>query len=219
MTVAEQVNEVRLVKRYRNGFITDPACLSPDNTIADVDKLKKEFGYSGIPITVNGKLGTKLVGIVTNRDVDYIEDRNTKLRDVMTTDLITGIPYHNQSLTITYPSHSSSHIWIAPDGVSLSEANELLRRAKTGKLPVINAAGEIVALISRTDLKKSRDFPLASKDKNNQLLVAAAVGTRPSDKERATALVEAGADVIVIDSSQVLHPYYPHNFLHFSTVT
>ena len=105
MTVAEQVNEVRLVKRYRNGFITDPACLSPDNTIADVDKLKKEFGYSGIPITVNGKLGTKLVGIVTNRDVDYIEDRNTKLRDVMTTDLITGMLYHNQFFTLPYYSH------------------------------------------------------------------------------------------------------------------
>ena len=106
--------------------------------------------------------------------------------------------------------------------MSLSEANELLRRAKTGKLPVINAAGEIVALISRTDLKKSRDFPLASKDKNNQLLVAAAVGTRPSDKERATALVEAGADVIVIDSSQVLQPLispYPPLFNSDLTLT
>lgn len=90
MTVEEQANEVRLVKKYKNGFITDPACLSPDNTIADVDSLKERLGFSGIPITVTGKIGSKLLGIVTNRDVDYIEDRTTKLRDVMTTDLFTG---------------------------------------------------------------------------------------------------------------------------------
>ena len=131
MTVEEQANEVRLVKKYKNGFITDPACLSPNHVIADVDKLKEKFGYSGIPITVDGKLGSKLVGIVTNRDVDYIEDRTIKLKDVMTTDLIT-----------------------APDGVSLAEANELLRQSKKGKLPVVNANGEIVALISRTGKNK-----------------------------------------------------------------
>jgi IMP dehydrogenase len=90
MTVEEQVNEVRLVKKFKNGFITDPACLSPEHTVADVDRLKREFGYSGIPITVDGKLGSKLVGIVTNRDVDYVADRTTKLKEVMTTELICG---------------------------------------------------------------------------------------------------------------------------------
>ena len=179
MTIEEQANEVRLVKKYKNGFITDPACLSPDHTCADVDKLKERYGYSGIPITKSGKLGSELVGIVTNRDVDYIEDRNTPLKDVMVKDLVT-----------------------APEGVSLEEANELLRKAKKGKLPVINASGEIVALISRTDLKKRRDFPGAAKDANKQLLVGAAIGTRPNDKDRMKALVEAGVDVIVIDSSQ-----------------
>ena len=127
MTVEEQANEVRLVKKYKNGFITDPACLSPDNLISDVDKLKERFGYSGIPITIDGKLGSKLVGIVTNRDLDYVVDRTIPLRDVMTKDLITAI-----------------------EGVSLSEANEVLRGSKKGKLPVVNAAGEIIALISRT---------------------------------------------------------------------
>lgn len=179
MTVEEQANEVRLVKKFKNGFITDPACLSPSNTIADVDRIKETSGYSGIPITADGKMGSKLVGIVTNRDVDFIQDRSLQLKDVMTTQLVT-----------------------APEGVSLSEANELLRRAKKGKLPVVNAAGEIVSLISRTDLKKSRDFPDASKDANKQLLVGAAIGTRPNDKDRCKALVEAGADLIVIDSSQ-----------------
>lgn len=130
MTVEEQSNEVRLVKKYKNGFITDPACLSPDNLISDVDKLKERFGYSGIPITVDGKLGSKLVGIVTNRDLDYVVDRTIPLKDVMTTALVT-----------------------ATEGVSLSEANEVLRSSKKGKLPVVNAAGEIVALISRTGKK------------------------------------------------------------------
>ena len=90
MTVEEQANEVRLVKKYKNGFITDPACLSPEHTIADVDKLKELHGYSGIPITSTGKIGSLLVGIVTNRDVDFVADRTTKLKDVMTTDIVTG---------------------------------------------------------------------------------------------------------------------------------
>eukprot|EP01035_Chromulina_nebulosa_P020451 gene20451-26536_t len=179
MTIEEQAREVRLVKKYKNGFITDPACLSPNDLVSDVDKLKERFGYSGIPITINGKIGSKLVGIVTNRDVDYILDRSTKLSDVMTTDLVT-----------------------APEGISLSQANELLRQSKKGKLPVVNSSGEITALISRTDLKKARDFPDASKDINKQLLVGAAIGTRPNDRDRCKALVEAGVDVIVIDSSQ-----------------
>jgi IMP dehydrogenase len=90
MTIEEQANEVKLVKKYKNGFITNPSCLSPENIIEDVIKLKETFGYSGIPITIDGKLGSKLVGIVTNRDVDYIEDKQTKLKDVMTTELFTG---------------------------------------------------------------------------------------------------------------------------------
>mmetsp|Transcript_28487 Transcript_28487/g.61403 ORF Transcript_28487/g.61403 Transcript_28487/m.61403 type:complete len:510 (-) Transcript_28487:197-1726(-) len=179
MTIAEQVKEVRLVKTYKNGFITDPACLSPENTVADVDRLKEQHGFSGIPITVDGKMGSRMVGIVCYRDVDYLEDRETKLQEVMTTELFT-----------------------APEGVSLAEANEMMRQSKKGKLPVVNKAGEIVSLISRTDIKKSRDFPYASKDKNKQLLCAASIGTRIDDRVRCKALVEAGVDIIVIDSSQ-----------------
>jgi IMP dehydrogenase len=91
MTVDEQVHEVQLVKKYKNGFIANPYCLSPDHVIADVDKLKEQFGFSGFPITLDGKMGSKLVGIVCHRDIDYIEDRSTKIRDVMTTNLFTGM--------------------------------------------------------------------------------------------------------------------------------
>lgn len=101
MTVEEQANEVRLVKKFKNGFITDPACLAPSNTVADVDLIKEKFGYSGIPITEDGKMGSKLVGIVTNRDVDFITDRSTKLKDVMSTSLITGLlPSLSSSLSL-----------------------------------------------------------------------------------------------------------------------
>lgn len=100
------------MKKYKNGFITDPACLSPDHTVADVDTLKEKYGFSGIPITVDGKMGSKvicliiysisqnsyyfflllkLVGIVSNRDIDFVEDRNTPIKEVMTTELVTGI--------------------------------------------------------------------------------------------------------------------------------
>jgi IMP dehydrogenase len=136
MTVEEQANEVRLVKKYKNGFITNPACLAPDDKISDVDELKAQYGYSGIPITVDGKMGSKLMGIVTNRDVDYIADRSTSLKEVMVTDLVT-----------------------APEGVSLTEANEILRKSRKGKLPVVNTSGEIVALISRTGTYTEPDFP------------------------------------------------------------
>ncbi|KAJ0395911.1 hypothetical protein P43SY_000417 [Pythium insidiosum] len=179
MTVEEQVKEVQLVKKFKNGFITDPKCLSPEDTLADVDRIKAEYGFAGIPITKEGKIGSVLVGIVSNRDIDFIEDRATKLKEVMSTDLIT-----------------------APEGISLSQANEILRESKKGKLPIINARGELVSLISRRDLLKNRDFPHASKDANKQLLVGAAIGTRPGDRDRCSALVAAGVNLIVIDSSQ-----------------
>lgn len=179
MTVAEQTREVRLVKQYKNGFITDPACLAPSNTVGDLLELKERSGFSGVPITEDGKMGSKLVGIVTNRDIDFVEDRAVLLKDVMTSSLIT-----------------------APASVSLTEANELLRKAKKGKLPVVNDSGCLVALMSRTDLQKSRDFPDASKDAKGRLLCAASIGTRPDDRVRAAALIEAGVDLLVIDSSQ-----------------
>jgi len=177
--IEEQVEHIRKVKRFENGFIVDPVVLSPKHTVMDVDKIKREHGFSGIPITEDGTLGSKLVGIVTNRDIDFEKDRSRPLSEVMTTDLIT-----------------------AKEGVTLHEANQILKRSKKGKLPVVDDEYRLVALLSRRDLLTNKDFPYASKSAGKQLLVGAAVSTRPQDRERVEALVAAGADILLIDSAQ-----------------
>lgn len=167
------------VKRYKNGFITDPKTLSPDNTVQDVISIKQKYGFSGVPITDSGRMGGVLVGIVTSRDIDFIEDKTTKLRDIMTSSLVT-----------------------APEGIHLDQANQILKYSKKAKLPIVNDKGELCGLISRSDILKNRDYPLASKDQLKRLLVGAAISTREEDKERLESLVKAGVDVIVLDSSQ-----------------
>jgi len=181
-SVETQALEVLKVKKYKHGFIRDPVCFTAQHTVADVFTFKKTHGFSGIPITENGKMGSKLVGIVTSRDIDFLPPSCSKpLSEVMT-------PFEN--------------LITAASGVSLDKANDLIQISKKGKLPIINEQNELVALIARTDLKKSRSFPNASYDVNNQLLVGAAVGTREADKARVAALVNSGVDVIIIDSSQ-----------------
>jgi IMP dehydrogenase len=178
-TPEKQAAEVRKVKRYENGFIMNPKVLSPENIIDDIDTIKTQYGFSGIPITEDGKLGSKLVGIVTNRDIDFEGNRGRKLADFMTTNLVT-----------------------APQGVTLSEANRILRESKKGKLPIVDKDGSLVALMSRNDLLTNRDYPLSSKDARKQLMVGAAISTQDEAKERLEHLVEANVDVVIVDSAQ-----------------
>jgi len=179
-SIKEQSKEVDRVKRYENGFITDPKTLSPEHKVVDALNIKQKFGFSGIPITQNGSMGSKLLGLVTNRDLEFVKDLNLPLGDVMTTELIT-----------------------AHEGCTLEEAHNVLKECKKGKLPIVNTNYELVGLVARTDLMKNKDYPKASKDKSGKrLLCGAAIGTRQEDRERLDALVQIGLDVVVLDSSQ-----------------
>jgi len=141
--------------------------------------VKERLGFGGIPITDTGALGGKLLGIVTNRDVQF-RSPATPLSEVMTTDLVT-----------------------APEGITLQEANDILRDSKKGKLPIVDKQGRLTSLLARSDLLKNQNYPLASKlPESKQLYAAAAIGTRPADRERLALLVEAGLDIVVLDSSQ-----------------
>ncbi|KAF8064127.1 IMP dehydrogenase/GMP reductase [Lyophyllum atratum] len=178
-TPESQAAMVRAVKRHENGFITDPVVLSPSHTVDEVLDIKARLGFCGIPITDTGSLGGKLVGIVTARDIQF-RDPQTPLRDVMTTDLVT-----------------------AQQGITLREANDILRDSKKGKLPIVDSHGHLISLLARSDLLKNQSYPLASKKADSkQLYAAAAVGTRPADRERLALLVDAGLDIVVLDSSQ-----------------
>jgi IMP dehydrogenase len=182
-SIETQVEEVKKVKKYNNGFITNPIVLSKTQTIQDVLDIQKQYGFSGFPITENGKIGSKLVGFISERDYDFIEDKHILVENIMTKELIVG------TQTATF---------------SLSEAYEILKTNKVSRLPIIDKEGNLITLISRKDQKKGRDYPLATKDSTtNQLIVGAAITTHPRDELRFEKLIEEGnVDLLVIDASQ-----------------
>lgn len=177
-TVEQQAEMVRAVKRFENGFISSPKVLSPNDQVADLDELK----VSGVPITDDGTPKGKLVGLVTSRDVDFIEDRSLKLSAVM-------IP-REQVVVATFPC-------------TLEQANAVLKSSKKGTLPIVDAEDHLVSLVTRMDLVKNRDYPNAVRDPETQrLMVGAAVPVSSEAKPRIDAVVSAGVDVIVLDARQ-----------------
>ncbi len=175
MTIEKQVDEVDKVKRSENGVIVNPFFLSPDDTVANADGLMGKYKISGVPIVENGKL----VGIFTNRDLRFISDPNQPIKEVMTKD----------------------HLITAPVGTTLAQAQEILRKHKIEKLPLVDENGYLKGLITIKDIEKSVQYPNTARDKSGRLLCGAAIGITPDILDRAGALIKAQADVLVLDSA------------------
>jgi IMP dehydrogenase len=175
MTIEQQAVEVDRVKRSEHGVITDPISLSPQHLVKNALELMEHYHISGVPITVGGKL----VGIITNRDIRFEDNLNRPIHEVMTKEnLITG-----------------------PVGTTLQEARKILRQHKIEKLPIVDDENNLRGLITIKDIEKARQYPNSTKDERGRLRVGAAVGVGVDLKERLVALVNAGVDVIVVDTA------------------
>ena len=178
MSIEQQADEVRKVKRSENGVIIDPFFLTPEHTIAEADELMGRYRISGVPV-VETLENRKLVGILTNRDLRFISDYNQPISKHMT----------------------SENLVTAPVGTDLKTAESILQEHRIEKLPLVDKEGRLSGLITIKDIEKVIEFPNAAKDEFGRLLVAGAVGVTSDTFERAEALFEAGADAIVIDTA------------------
>jgi len=176
MSIEEQAEEVDRVKRSESGMIVKPVTVRPDQTIAEAEALMRKYKISGLPVVdENGKL----LGIITNRDIRFVKDFNKKISEVMT----------------------KENLITAPVGTTLEEAKEILHKHKIEKLPVVDESGYLKGLITIKDIEKREKYPNACKDELGRLRVGAAIGVGPEAIRRAEALIEAGADVIVVDTA------------------
>jgi IMP dehydrogenase len=176
LSIEDQAAQVDLVKRSEAGMITNPVTCSATDTLAEVDRLCAHYRISGVPVVDAQGI---LVGIVTNRDMCFEDDKNRKVGDVMTKmPLITGTP-----------------------GMNGDDALELLRINKIEKLPLVDSSGRLTGLITVKDYVKSDRYPLATKDSAGRLMVGAAVGVGEDSYTRALALVDAGVDVVIVDTA------------------
>ena len=175
MTIAEQAMEVDRVKRQENGVITDPIFLNEDNTVKQALELMAKYRISGVPVT----RGTKLVGIITNRDIVFETNYDKTLDEVMT----------------------KSPLITAKEGTTLEEALEILKKHKIEKLPLIDDDNNLKGLITIKDIEKAKAYPNAAKDSKGRLLCGASVGITNDMMERVEALVKANVDVITLDTA------------------
>ena len=176
LSAQEQAEQVEIVKRSESGMVTDPVTANPDMTIQEVDDLCARFRISGLPVV--NEDGT-LLGICTNRDMRFERDYSRKVSDIMT-----AMP-----------------LVVAKEGVSKEEALDLLSTNKVEKLPIVDKNNKLVGLITVKDFVKTEQFPNSSKDASGRLLVAAGIGTGEESYERAGLLVDAGVDVLIVDSA------------------
>jgi IMP dehydrogenase len=178
MAIERQAEEVDRVKRSEAGMITNPITLQPHHTLADAEAIMARYHISGIPIT-DAEGTQRLVGILTNRDIRFVEDFSQPVAHYMT----------------------HKHLITAPMGTTLEEAQQILQRHRIEKLPLVDEQGVLKGLITVKDISKKRDFPLATADEQGRLRVGAAVGVGPDYQERLAALVEARVDLVVIDTA------------------
>lgn len=176
MTIEQQCEQVRHVKRAENGMIYDPVTISPDANVGNALAMMKKHHIGGIPVVeANGFL----IGIVTNRDLRFQEDMQLPISEVMTKEnLVTALK-----------------------GITLADATKILQHSKVEKLPVVDNDGKLVGLITYKDLMKIKDNPIASKDSKGRLLVAAAAGIKSDTLDRIGLLIDAGADAVVLDTA------------------
>lgn len=176
LSIKEQALEVEKVKKYESGMISDPITLAPDRPVADALELMRKYSISGVPITVDGEL----VGILTNRDLRFETNTTQPISNVMT---------------------GKDKLVTAKEGTTLEQAKAILHKYRIEKLPVVNHQGKLRGLITIKDIEKAKAYPLASKDAKGRLRVGAAIGVDATSFERARCLVEAGVDVLVIDTA------------------
>ncbi len=175
MSIADQADHVDRVKRSENGVIVNPFFLSPEHLVSDANELMGKYKISGVPICRDGKL----VGILTNRDMRFLSDFSQKIEEVMTKD----------------------NLVTAPVGTNMEQAQEILRRHRIEKLPIVDEQGYLKGLITIKDIEKAVKYPNSARDKDGRLLCAAAIGATADVLERASALVDAQVDALVLDSA------------------
>ena len=175
MSIGQQAEQVDMVKRSENGVITNPFWLGPGHTLAEADELCAKYKISGVPICDGGKL----IGIITNRDMKFETDMSKLIDNVMTKD----------------------HLVTAPEGTTLDQAREILRKHKIEKLPIVDEQFRLKGLITIKDIEKAQVYPNSARDEKGRLLAGAAIGVTADVLDRVAALVEVGADVLCLDSA------------------
>jgi len=178
LKIRDQVLEVQKVKKYESGMILDPVTISPDSSVRAALELMQTYKISGVPVTE----GDDLVGILTNRDLRFIDDSSLRVCDLMT-------------------AAESGRLVTAPEGTTLEEAKSILQKHRIEKLPVVDSSGKLVGLITIKDIEKSIAFPDSNKDRYGRLRVGAACGVGKDGIDRAIALAEVGVDVLVVDTA------------------